>query len=251
MGLEMVYSSLFFKGRPQTLLLTFFLSTLSLMSDSLAVAGNGLSLMSDSSVPVGTGSASTGKVSAIVSEGSTLADKGFALAGFKSLLQKYQNNRGVKMAFHKQAYFPLLKKRTSSQGEFFLSQNKVRLDLQDPHNTQILFDGRKWWHIIAPAGEPKQVSAIQPDSNIAVLFQPEVFFKNFRFVLKKTKGRAQILHFKPQGKKAQLEALSVKIERDRILKVWLKWKGSGNEEVFSFSNIRFNQVLPKSLFSAT
>ena len=171
------------------------------------------------------------------------------LASFKRLLQKYQNSSGVTMVFNKQAYFPLLKKSKTSQGEFFLSGQKISLNLKDHLKTQILFDGQKWWHIMSPPGEQKKVSPISPDQNISLLFHPKAFFRGFRFVSQETKGRTQILHFAPKNKQAPLRSLSVQVEQDRILKVWLKWQGSGNEEVFSFSNIRFNQKLSSALFS--
>ncbi len=171
------------------------------------------------------------------------------MAGFKGLLQQYQNSSGVQMVFNKQAYFPLLKKRKTSQGEIFLSGKKIFLKLKDHLKTQILFDGQKWWHIVSPPGEQKQVSPISPDQNISLLFHPRAFFQSFRFVSQATKGRTHILHFAPQSKQSSLQSLSVQVEQDRILKVWLKWHGSGNEEIFSFSNIRFNQKLSPALFS--
>ena len=172
-----------------------------------------------------------------------------APAHFRELLQKYQKSVGVKMAFNKKAYFPLLKKSKTSRGEIFLSGKKILLKLKDHLNTRILFDGQKWWHIITPPGETKRVSPIQPDQNISVLFHPTAFFQNFRFVSQKIKGRAQILNFMPKSKSSPLQSLSVKVEQNRILKVEIKWQDSGNEEVFLFSNIRFNQIIPSSLFS--
>ena len=175
----------------------------------------------------------------------------FASEHFKKLLQKYQESLGVRMAFKKRAYFPLLKKSQSSTGEIFLSKKKILLTLKDHLNTQVLFDGKRWWHIVTPHGEAKRVSAIKPDQNISLLFQPDMLFQNFYFVSQEAKGRTQILNFGPKSQASPLQSLAVQVEQNRILKVWLKWQGSNNEEVFSFFNIRFNQKLSPAFFKPT
>ena len=167
---------------------------------------------------------------------------------FKQLLQKYQKSSGVTMAFKKHAYFPLLKKNKTSQGALFLSKEKMLLKLRDHLKTQILFDGQKWWLMLTPPGEKQEVKAIQPDHNITLLFQAQAFFRHFRFISQKTKGRTQILNFQSQSPEAPLGSLSVQVENERMLKVWLTWRGSGNQEVFTFSNIQFNQKLSPTLF---
>ena len=172
----------------------------------------------------------------------------FDLSDFQEILQQYQQSSGVKMAFKKRAYFPLLRKTKTSSGEIFLSGKNILLSLEDHLKTHILFDGQKWRHLVTPPGEKQKVTVIQIDQNISVLFQPETFFQKFEFISQKIKGRTYILDFSPKNKKSPLSLLSVQVENNRILEVKMHWQDSGNEETFAFSNIQFNQKMAPSVF---
>lgn len=158
------------------------------------------------------------------------------------------------MHFKKKTYLKLLKKTKKSTGEILISKGAFVLQVKDHLNTQILFDRKNLWHIVSPVGEKKQISQIhlkQAEQNrqmLSILFLPETLFQTFRFVSSRVKGRTWILNFRPIDKHSEVKNLSIKVDGNLILKALLKWKNSGNEEEYVFSNIRFNQSFSNQLF---
>jgi len=188
------------------------------------------------------------------------SEKGnFALSSsqFKSIIHKYSTNPGVKMDMVKETYLKLLNKKKVSRGEIFLKNGFILLRMEDTVNTQVIFDKKNLWQIQSPDGEKKQVTKINLDPShqdtilLSVLFYPDLFFKTFIFFKDRSKGRSKILTFKPIDKASNIQSVSLKIEEDVILTLWLNWKNPENKETYIFSNIRFNQNIPSKYFKTS
>ncbi|MDE0119420.1 MAG: outer membrane lipoprotein carrier protein LolA [Bdellovibrionales bacterium] len=173
---------------------------------------------------------------------------------FKSLIQGYVKNSGVKMRFEKKTYLKLLHKTKTTEGEVFLSKGSVLLKMADPLKTKIIFNGKRLWYITSPLGEKRQIlewdAQTSPKSRglLSFLFRPDLLFQNFRLVLSRPKGRTWILSFEPVHNHSEVQSFSVKVDGTRILTAWIKWKNLGNEEKYTFSNIQFNQNIPLEYF---
>ena len=141
-----------------------------------------------------------------------------------------------------------------SEGEIFLSKGRILLEVNDHLNTRILFDGNGLWYIRSPKKKEKQIVKMNLETAygnkvfISFLFEPNLFFQSFRFVSSRFKGRSQILNFETIDADSEIQSFSAKVEGKLILTAWLKWKNLGNEEEYSFSNIRFNQDIPDHYF---
>ena len=176
----------------------------------------------------------------------------FSSADFKKVLQKYAGNSGVRMNFTKITRVSLLNKIKKSKGEIVLSRGAFVLRLSDQFRTRILFDKKDLWYITAPPGEKPQKERISTGfkTPLSVLFQPEKLFAQFQFVSSRPKGRTWVLDFVPaEGGPADIRSFSVKVDKDRILTVWIKWKNPDNEEEYRFSHIRFHQEITPSVFA--
>ena len=166
----------------------------------------------------------------------------------KKIIQKYIQNSGVKMNFKKNTHLKILKKIKKSQGQIFMSKGSIALKVKDSLNTRIVSDKKYLWYITAPHGKKKQTVKIDL-KNVAggekvflsFLFSSKLLFQKFRFISSRPKGRTWILDFKPIEDSSEIHSFSVKIDGNLILKAWLKWKNLGNEEEYTFSDIRFNQ----------
>ena len=173
---------------------------------------------------------------------------------FKSLVQGYAENSGVKMRFEKKTYLKLLHKTKISKGEVFLSKGSILLKMADPLKTKIIFNGKHLWYITSPSGEKKQVlkwdakTSSKTKVPLSFLFRPDSLFHNIRFVLSRPKGRTWILNFEPLHNSSEIQSFSVKVDGKIILAAEIKWKNLGNEEEYTFSNIQFNQNIPLEYF---
>ena len=177
----------------------------------------------------------------------------FSLKNFKNIIQRYKLSSGVTMNFDKETTLALLKKTKLSKGFVFLSGAKVALEVKDSLNTRILFDGKSLWYTAFPPGGKKQVMKISDKEKgwnkalLSLLFRPEVFFQEFRFVSSRPKGRTWLLDFEPKTS-AEIKTFSLKVDGTRLLKLWILWRSTGNKEVYTFSNIRFNQKISARRF---
>ncbi len=158
------------------------------------------------------------------------------------------------MNFEKKVYLKLLKKTKFSSGEFFLSKGRIVLKVKDALNTRILFDKNQLWYITSPPKEKEQIvrrDIKNSDQNkllLSFLFRPDFLFQEFRFVSARSKGRTWILDFEPVRKGSEIKSFSVKVDGKLILKIGIKWDSLGNEEEYTFSDIRFNQNIPARYF---
>ena len=179
---------------------------------------------------------------------------GSSSVDFKKIIQKYVQSTGVKMNFEKKTFLKLLNKIKISKGEILISKGSIVLKVEDYLKTRILSDRNHLWYITSPPRERKQIVKInlknvadKDKAFLSFLFYPELFFQVFQFVSSRPKGRTWILDFKPVNDDSDIQSFSVKVDGKLILKAWLKWKSLGNEEEYTFSNIRFNQkILPEN-----
>ena len=174
---------------------------------------------------------------------------------FKQIIQRYVQNSGVKMNFKKSTYLKLLKKTKVSKGEILMSRGSIALKVEDNLKTRIISDRNYLWYITSPSGEQKQTVKIdlkniagKNKAFLSLLFSPELLFQEFHFVSSRPKGRTWILDFKPVKNDSEIQSFSVKVDGRLILKAWLKWKNLGNEEEYTFFNIRFNQKITSENF---
>lgn len=159
------------------------------------------------------------------------------------------------MNFEKKTYLKLLKKTKVSKGEILMSKGSIALKMEDNLKTSIVSDRNYLWYMTSPPGEQKQTVKIdlrkvtgKNKMFLSLLFSPELLFQQFRFFSSRPKGRTWILDFKPVENDSEIQSFSVKVDGRLILKAWIKWKNLGNEEEYTFSNIRFNQKMAPENF---
>ena len=178
----------------------------------------------------------------------------FSTADFRQIVRNYAQNSGVKMNFQKETYLKLLQKTKTSTGHIMLSKGSMLLNFSDALKTRILFDRNYLWYMTAAEGEKRKIIKIDLKTSskgktlLSFLFYPDLLFKEFRFVSSRTKGRTWILNFEPADSGSEIESFSIKVDGKLILKTWFKWKNPANEEIYTFSNIRFNQTISKKNF---
>ena len=178
----------------------------------------------------------------------------FASIDLKNIMQRYAQSSGVKMDFKKNTHLKLLKKTKMSKGQIFIKKGSLFLTVEDALHTKILFDGKDIWYITSSEGEQRQavrIALTKASKNkmlLSFLFHPDWLFQKFRFVSSHFKGRAQVVVLEPINKNSDIHSFSVKVEKELILKAWLKRKNPEDEEEYTFSNIRFNQKISPQVF---
>lgn len=178
----------------------------------------------------------------------TLIFSSFALGQNTSYetLKNYQKKRSVVMNVQKTLIQNILNKTTQSSGKLFLSKSLWRYDTNTPKQFHIIYDGKKIL-FCDPKTHIKHYLTPSKAPILSILFDHQAFNNNFKYHQTTQKGRSQIHSFiglKPSSP----QKISIKIEKDRILNIYILWKPPLGEEHYQFSSIRFNENLHKDLF---
>lgn len=178
--------------------------------------------------------------------GGSLSSWAFDKNHFLQVLKNYKQKTTVQMGVNKTVKQPLINRTIRSSGVFYYSRGQWRWDQYQPQKSTTTYDGKNLRHQLYGNNTVHKVQFIKP-SILALLFNPNRFFKRFKYMKKEKKGRTSVYLFAPL-KGDDMESLSLQIEKDRILHVSIQWKEGLGEELYEFSSIQFNKPLAKKWF---
>ena len=172
---------------------------------------------------------------------------------FERLIKIY-GKRESQMDFKKLSFMGLLNKTKKSKGKIFLSKGKIAINLEEEMKTKIIFDGKNLWYLTRTSlGEKRRekldFKKTHAQALISVLFNSPQFFKTFKFVSSKPKGRRFEFLFVPKQKSHDIEFLKIKVEKERILQAIIRWKSLKNREEYTFSNIQRKKAISSEHFN--
>lgn len=137
---------------------------------------------------------------------------------------------------------------TESQGEFYFSKGKLRMDIHEPEQTTLVYDGRTFW-LESRADEEHVVVTKMPatnlrrsDSILASLFDSKDVLKAFNLKRTKTENKDTTYDFEPKDKKkADVVSLEIALNGKDIESI--KYKDQLDNLVFlQFSDLKRSKV---------
>ncbi len=183
-----------------------------------------------------------------------------AFQALKSIIHRYEVAAGVKCEIKRTVTISLLDKTTVSEGDLSLSKGRVRVELNAPDATTIVFDRSLVW-VVTPT--PKELggrtqvlkmksTAMDRESQapIALLLGDEKAWDLFKVSTQKSTGDLLTVNLqkkKPSEEGVQTIELLVDTQKREIEKLSYS-DDLENETSFEFSKTEFGAETPNSLF---
>ena len=164
----------------------------------------------------------------------------------EQVLLSYQKQSSIVMDVKKTFSQPILNRKRKSSGKFFSSGGLWRLDMSSPQASHTIFNGKSVL-FLRPDNNTKHHLSLSQMTILPVLLDSQKFLSSFKYEGTSSKGRTKIHSF--LGKKeSSPKQLSIQIEKDRVLSLFVEWPEPLGQEHYRFSSIRFGIKLDKKLF---
>ena len=163
------------------------------------------------------------------------------------ILLSYQKQSSIVMDVKKTFSQPLLRRQKKSSGKFFSSGRLWRLDMFSPQTSHTIFNGRSVL-FFKPENNTKHHLSVSQITIISLLLDTQKFLSAFKYESARSKGRTKIHSFLGT-KESSPKKLSIQIEKDRVLSLFIEWPEPLGQEHYRFSSIRFGVKLDKKLFA--
>lgn len=181
------------------------------------------------------------------------------------ILSGYRKAKAIKAKIKKTVVQEAMGTETKGQGEFYFSKGKLRMDMQSPEKSTLVYDGKVIWfesQIEGFDGGPATVQVTKmkmgklrkTDSLLATLFEEKDILKHFRLISSKTtKPGMNTFVFEPSDKsKTEVQQLEIGTKNKNIDRIAYRDQVE-NKVSFEFSDLKkgavpatkFKYVVPK------
>ena len=171
--------------------------------------------------------------------------------------QKYQKQHGIHIEFKKSILLGILGTKKSSEGELWLSDGQMRLDIKKPESSRVVA-GLEFLWIESPVldGERPQVlkttlnsKKAQSQALIQLLTRGGVF-KHFRVTGVKIDGKRLNYFLQPDQSSVEFKRAQIQVDpQSRELLTLKYWDQMDNETTYTFIKTEFDQKLDKKIFA--
>lgn len=181
------------------------------------------------------------------------------------VLAAYRKAPGIKAGIKKTVVQEAMGTETKGQGEFYFAKGKLRMDIQSPEKSTLVYDGKIVWFESRLEGldggdETIQVTKMKTgklkktDSLMATLFEEKDILNTFKLTNSATdKSGVKTFAFQPKDKKkTEVQLLEIGLKNKDIQRIMYRDQVE-NKVSFEFSNMtkgsvsadKFKYVLPK------
>ena len=171
----------------------------------------------------------------------------------ESVLASYRKAPAIQAKVKKTVVQEALGTRMESEGEFYFSKGKLRLEMHSPDKTMIVYDGKYVWLESWLDAQTIEVTKIKSnslkksDSVLAALFERKDILSKFKLVTNKTEDGAKVFGFEPKDKKkTELRYLELSVSGKDLKTVTYKDQLE-NQVTFEFEGLSRGEV-PVSKF---
>jgi outer membrane lipoprotein-sorting protein len=179
-----------------------------------------------------------------------------------SILAAYRKAPAIQAKIKKTVVQEAMGTETKGQGEFYFSKGKLRMDIQTPEKSTLVYDGKYVWYEsrmegLDGDGETIQVSKMKmgklkkTDSLMATLFEEKDILRNFKLIsAKQTKASGKVFVFEPRNKaKTEVQHLEIGIKNGNIDRIMYRDQVE-NKVAFEFSDLK-RAAVPAGKFKYT
>lgn len=175
-----------------------------------------------------------------------------------NVLDKYRHSKSVISNIVKEVNLSLLEQTQVSQGKFYFSKGRLRIEFNEPDNTLLVINGKNIWiekRLPKEFSGPAQVIQITAGKDkkklqgpLSILLGHKKALSDFK-VTKKVSGRRLIFQLIPKDKKEYANLVNIEIAVEKAsLKSFSYWDDLENKTSYRFSQTVFNREIPKSQF---
>jgi outer membrane lipoprotein-sorting protein len=183
----------------------------------------------------------------------SLSWAGASTADLESLLTKYRQSKAIKAKVTKTVVQELMGTKNESQGLFYFSKGKLRLDIESPEKSTLVYDGQSIWHESRLDDSEIQVSKFKAgdlkksDSLLASLFERKDILKNFKVLTSDDSDGKNAFTFEPKDKsKTEIRWLELVTNKSELLRIAYK-DDRENKVSFDFLEVS-RQAVPAKMF---
>ncbi len=174
-----------------------------------------------------------------------------------SVLAKYREAPAVTAKVKKTVSSEWMGSQDPSQGDFYFSKGKLRLDFTQPEKSTLVYDGKYVW--LESRLDEKTVNVTKLRANdlkrsksvLTALFEKKNVLNGFKFLRKTSEGGAATYAFEPKDKikESELLQLSVTLKARDLSRISYK-DTLENEVSFDFTDLTPGEV-PAAKFQYT
>jgi chaperone LolA len=195
--------------------------------------------------------------------GLALPARADALKTIKKVVQKYQSAQGTKSIIQRTIKITMLDQTKSSSGELSLSKGRLRMEINSPDETTVVYDKKLVW-VVTPTpkelGGKLQVLKIktsdidkQNQAPIALLLGDQNAWNLFKVKSqKKTGDLLNVVLTKKKKSDVGVQGIELEVNvKDSTIQSLAYSDELENQTKFDFSKTDFSAKLPNSLFTYT
>ncbi len=152
--------------------------------------------------------------------------KASSASAVQAVLAELRDAEGVRAEISKVVEQKVLERTVKSEGLFYFSKGRMRLEIREPEKSLLVFDGQYIWLESEFDEDTKQVTKIyagnlkRSDSLMASLFERKDVLKNFEFVKKTSSSGEDRYEFIPKNpKKMEVKTLVIGVKNSRLSRV--------------------------------
>ncbi len=173
-----------------------------------------------------------------------------------AVLNKYRKAEAFKAKVTKTTANEVIGNETTGDGEFFFSKGKLRLEMGEPENTTVVYDGKTIWmetrldETTVTVTKIKSHDLKKNDTLLASLFERKDLLKSFALTQAREEDGKKIYTFEPRKRiKTEVRGLEIALEGKTLQRVTYR-DDLENRVSFVFKDLKRGSV-PASRFKYT
>ena len=124
-----------------------------------------------------------------------------------AVLTKYRQAEAFRSKVKKTVTQEVIGTETSGDGVFYFSKGKLRLEMSEPENTTLVYDGKTIWMETRLDKDTVEVTKVKSrdlkknDTLLAALFERKNILQSFKLISARVDGELNVYSFEPRDKK--------------------------------------------------
>lgn len=176
-----------------------------------------------------------------------------------AVLSKYREAEAFRAKVKKTVAQEVIGTESSGEGRFFFSKGKLRLEMDEPENTTLVYDGRTIWMETRLDKDTVEVTKVKSkalqknDSLLATLFERKNILQSFTMISAGEKDGKNVYTFEPRDKKkTEIRILDIALDGQELAGIAYE-DDRENRVTFEFTDLvrepvpakKFNYKPPK------
>jgi outer membrane lipoprotein-sorting protein len=145
-----------------------------------------------------------------------------------AVLKTYRTASAITAKVHKTVTQEALGTEVKSDGEFFFSKGRLRLEIREPERSLLVFDGKTIWFETPIDEDRVHVTKMRAnelrkaDSLLTALFDGQDWLKSFKLVSAKSQDGVKVFVFEAKDKKNEVQRLEIALKSKDVQRITYK-----------------------------